>query len=168
MEPAQPQAASSDRTARLGAAVAGAGGLLLFGSLFLTWYKVFGSDITEGPLGGVIEDVGGAVGIDVEDSVNRTGWESFEITDVVCAIAGIVAFARAGIAIFGESDDPPIPGSVLTLALGAAALALVIYRIVNPPGVGEEREIGVWIGAFAAGSIVYGSYVAMQSDKQRL
>jgi drug/metabolite transporter (DMT)-like permease len=95
--------------------------------------------------------------------VTVTGWESFEITDVVCAAAALIAAVRGAVAVFGDDDDPAIPGSVLTLAFGAAALALVLYRIVNPPGIGEEREIGVWVGAFAAGGIVYGSYIAMRS-----
>jgi len=168
MESGQLPAAPADRSARLGAVIAGAGGVLLFVSLFIPWYTVFGSGLAEGPLGGLIEGAGDVVGVDVRDAVSHTGWESFEITDIICAFAAFVAVARAGVAFFGDSDNPSIPGSVLTLALGAAALVLVVYRVINPPSVGQEREIGVWIAAFAAGSIVYGSYVAMQSDKQRL
>jgi hypothetical protein len=134
-------------------------------SLFLPWYTVFGAGLAEGPLGDVIEDVGGAVGVDVRDAVTRTGWESFEIADIVCAAAALIALVRAAIAVFGDDDNPAIPGSVLTLALGAAALVLILYRVVNPPGVGQERELGLWIGVLAAGGIVYGSYIAMQAGR---
>jgi hypothetical protein len=142
--------------------------LLLLGSLFLPWYTVFGAGLAEGPLGDVIEDVGGAVGVDVRDTFSRTGWESFEIADIVCAVAALVALARGAIVVIGEDDNPAIPGSLLTLALGAAALVLILYRVVNPPGVGQERELGLWLGVLAAGGIVYGSYIAMQAGKTQV
>ena len=113
----------------------------------------------------MIEDLGGAVGVDVRDAVTRTGWESFEITDIVCALAAAVALVRGGVAVLGETDNPTVPGSRLTLVLGAIALALVLYRVVNPPGIGQDREVGVWLGAVAAGAIVYGSYIAMRADR---
>lgn len=142
--------------------------MLLLGSLFLPWYTVFGAGLAEGPLGDVIEDVGGAVGVDVRDTFSRTGWESFEIADIVCAVAALVALARGAIVVIGEDDNPAIPGSLLTLALGAAALVLILYRVVNPPGVGQERELGLWLGVLAAGGIVYGSYIAMQAGKTQV
>ena len=53
----------------------------------------------------------------------------------------------------------------MTLALGAVALALILYRVVNPPGIGLDRELGLWVGLFSAGGVVYGSFVAMQADR---
>ena len=126
---------------------------------------MFGAGLAEGPLGDVVEDLGDAIGTDIRDAVTRTGWESFEITDIVCALAAAVALVRGAVALLGESDNPAVPGSRLTLVLGAIALALVLYRVVNPPGIGQEREVGVWLGAVAAGGIVYGSYIAMQADR---
>lgn len=163
MESGSTPAAPDDRSARLGAAIAGGSGVLLFVSLFIPWYTIFGSDLAGTPVGDVIEDVGGAVGVDIRDAVTRTGWESFEITDLVCAAAAAIAVIRAAVAIPGNSHNPTIPGSVLTLAFGAAALALILYRVINPPGVGQERELGLWIAVFAAGGIVYGSFIAMRA-----
>jgi hypothetical protein len=153
------------RSALIGAAIAGASGVLLFISLFLDWYSVPGSDLLDSGLGDVIKDIGGAVGFDTQDAVELTGWEAFEFTDILCAAAGAVALTRAAVALIGEPDNPAIPGSILTLALGAIALALVLYRVVNPPYVGMNKELGVWIGLFSAGGIVYGSFVAMRSDR---
>jgi hypothetical protein len=149
--------------------IAGAGGVLLVGSLFLTWYTTFGGGILEGGLGDVIDDVGGAVGVDVDvsDAVHNTGWESLEIADVFCVLAAGIAIVRAAFAWLGPSDDPEVPGSLLTGILGAVALAMVAYRIVNPPGVGAEREIGVWVALFAAGAIVYGSFLSIQARRDR-
>jgi hypothetical protein len=153
------------RSALLGAAIAGAGGVLLFIALFLEWYSVPGSELLDSGLGDVIKDVGGAIGFDTEDAVRLTGWEAFEFTDVACAAAAAVALARAAVALIGEPDNPSVPGSILTLVLGGIALALIVYRFVNPPYVGMDRELGVWIGLFSAGAIVYGSFVAMRSDR---
>lgn len=135
----------------------------------MTWYTTFGGGILEGEVGDVIDDLGGAVGVDVDvsDAVHNTGWESLEIADIFCVLAAAVAMIRAAVAVLGESDDPAVPGSVLTGTLGAVALAMVAYRIVNPPGVGAEREIGVWAAAFAAGAIVYGSFLSIQARRDR-
>ncbi len=166
MDPAPPAAAPADPSARLGAAIAGAGGVLLFISLFLTWYKLPGADLGSGAVGDIVDDVGGAIGFDVntQEALTRNAWEAFEITDMVAVIASIVAVARAGVAIFGPDDNPSIPGSLLTLAIGGVALALILYRTVNPPYVGLDIEFGLWVGILGAGSIVYGSYQAMRSE----
>lgn len=161
--PAAPE--GKDRSALIGAAIAGAGGVLLFVALFLDWYSVPGSDLLDSGLGDVIKDIGGAVGLDTQDAVRLTGWEAFEITDIVCAAAAAIALTRAAVALVGDPDNPTIPGSILTLALGGIALALILYRVVNPPYVGMDRELGVWVGLISAGTIVYGSFVAMRSDR---
>jgi hypothetical protein len=147
----------ADRTALLGTAIAGGGGLLLCLSLFLTWYEFPGTQI-----GGEIGDV---IGLDVRGAFERTGWEAFEVIDVLCVGAGVLAVARAIVAILGSSDSPPVPGPVLTAGLGAAALAGIIYRVVDPPGVGFNRAVGLWIGLVAAAAIVYGSYVALRTER---
>ena len=146
-----------DRTALLGAAVAGASGVLLVISLFMTWYEFPGSGF-----GGQVGDV---LGLDVTDALTRSGWEAFEVLDVICVVAALVAVVRAATAVLGDDDNPSIPGSVLTLALGAVALAFILYRVVNPPGIGLNRELGLWVGTFSAGGIVYGSFLAMQASR---
>jgi hypothetical protein len=170
-EPAPAQApapAPPDRSARLGAAIAGVSGVLLVISLFLHWYAVPAAEFAEG-VGGVFQDIGDAVGIDVGDRIQEniylTGWEAFEVTDVICCAAAAVAVIRAFVAILGESDNPSIPGSLLTAVLGGVALALILYRTINPPYVALDRELGLWVGLFAAGGIVYGSYTALRADR---
>ncbi|MBM3667567.1 MAG: hypothetical protein FJW90_08855 [Actinobacteria bacterium] len=170
-EQAPPPAAATteaDRTARIGAATAGASGVLLVISLFLNWYVAPAEDLIQRG-GEILDEIGGAIGIEigdqVGDTIHLTGWEAFEITDILCVAAAFVAIVRALVAIFGESDNPAIPGNVLTAALGGVALALILYRTVNPPYVGLEREIGLWLALFAAGGIVYGSYVAVRAER---
>ncbi len=144
-----------DRSALLGAAIAGASGVLLVISLFMTWYEFPGAGF-----GGQVGDV---LGLDVQEALSKSGWEAFEVLDVICVVAALVAVVRGLTAVLGDDDNPSIPGSVLTLSLGAVALALIFYRVVNPPGVGLDRELGLWVGALAAGGIVYGSFLAMRA-----
>ena len=159
---ASPEApAGRDRSALLGTCIAGGSGVLLFLSLFLNWYEF--------PASGIVEDVGGPVGdvlgLDVRDYITKSGWEAFEVIDIFCVAAALVAVVRAAVALAGDDDNPSIPGSILTLALGAVALALIVYRMANPPGIGLNRELGLWIGLFSAGGIAYGSFVAMQAGR---
>ena len=107
------------------------------------------------------------MGVDVDDEVHSTAWEAFEVTDVVCLIAGLLAVVRAVVALAGPRDDPPVPGSVLVAGVGGVALALVALGTVNPPGVGANREPGLWIGLVATAGIVYGSYVSIQARRDR-
>lgn len=169
--PGTPDAAAAldrDRTARIGAATAGASGVLLFISLFLNWYTAPADELIEKG-SDILDDLGGVIGIEIGEAVRETifvtGWEAFEITDIVCVAAAFVAVVRALVAIFGRSSNPAIPGNVLTAALGGVALAMVAYRTINPPYVGLDREIGLWLGLFAAGGIAYGSYVAIRAER---
>ena len=165
MEARSPQAAPVQGQARLGAIVAAIGGVVLFVSLFVPWYTLPGAELADTPIGDIAQDIGGAVGIDVADTVSRTGWESFEFTDILAAFAAFVVLARLGAMLASGEDDPPIPGALFTAVVAGVALALVGYRFVNPPWVGFNREIGVWLALIAAGAMAYGSVVAMRSSR---
>ena len=130
---------------------------MLFASLFIDWYEFVGSGFREG-----VEDV---TGFDFGDSFNLTGWKAFEFTDLVCAVAAALAFVRAAIVLFGNDDDPEVPGSVFTAGFGIAASAMIAYRMANPPGVGYDLKVGVFIGLLAALAIAYGSFVAMRAGR---
>jgi len=155
------QGASAEGSARLGAVIAAAGGVVLIISLFLTWYEVTGAGIAES-ITDVIDDVTGS---SLGGELSRTGWESFEFTDLICAFAGGMAMVRGLVALAGDDDNPPIPGPMLVTALGAVAAAAVAYRIANPPGVGFDREIGVWIGLLGAAGVAYGSAIALRAAR---
>ena len=82
----------------------------------MTWYEFPGAGF-----GGQVGDV---LGLDVTEALTRSGWESFEVLDVICVVAALVAVIRAATAVLGDDDNPSIPGSVLTLALGAVGAGL--------------------------------------------
>jgi hypothetical protein len=41
---------------------------------------------------------------------------------------------------------------------------LVLYRLINPPGDGLGREIGIWLGLLTTAGITYGGYLGMQEE----
>lgn len=161
MESRSSQRAPAEASARAGAAIAAVGGAVLIVALFLVWYEVPAAGIAES-ITDVIDDITGS---NTGDAVQQTGWESFELTDLLCALAGGMALARGLVAFLGDDENPPIPGAMLVAALGGAALVAVAYRIANPPGVGMEREIGVYIGLLGAAAVTYGSAIALRAAR---
>lgn len=161
MESRSSQSAPAEGSARLGAVIAALGGLVLIVSLFLTWYEVAGAGIAES-ITDVIDDVAGS---NLGSEVRRTGWESFEFTDLICAFAGILAIGRGLVVLTGDDDNPPIPGPLLVTVLGGVAVAAIAYRIANPPGIGYNREIGIWIALLGAAAVAYGSAIALRASR---
>jgi hypothetical protein len=98
-----------------------------------------------------------------EFEVNVTAWQAFSITDLVMAAAGIVALSVGVVVLFRLSVSYPVAGSAVTTGIGALALVLIAYRIIDPPGNGDvEREIGAWLSLVAAAGITLGGYLGMQ------
>jgi hypothetical protein len=98
-----------------------------------------------------------------EFEVNVTAWQAFSIIDLVMAAAGIVALSVAVVVLFRLSVSYPVAGSAVTTGIGALALVLIAFRIIDPPGNGDvEREIGAWLSLVAAAGITLGGYLGMQ------
>jgi hypothetical protein len=136
--------------AKLGAgdAVAAAGGLVLFVSLFLPWYEI-------------ALDVAGTTIVGTESA-----WEAFGFVDVVLLLVALTAVAvPAGRAAGSLPAGGPAP--LLLVAAGLLGLALVLFRLVDVPGpdirlVGEdtidvERRIGIILGLIGAAAIAGGA-----------
>lgn len=143
-----------------GAMIAGISGALLFISMFFTWYQVPGAE--------QIEQVGDVLGVDTGSAsaaVSFSGWESFDFIDLVCLLAVIVSVGLAVMTLLGKSASLPVAGSALTCGIGALAFLLVLYRVINPPGEGLEREIGLWLGLLATAGITAGGYIGMQEEQ---
>ena len=107
----------------------GLAGAALLGALFLPWYGADGSTVT--------------------------AWEAFAVTDVVLALAGLLALALPVIAAAQRTAAVPQAAGALVLLLGYAALVAVLLRLLNVPGDGLGREAGVFAGAAAIVAILY-------------
>ena len=114
-----------------GQLIAGAGGALLIGSLFLPW-----------------ADASGAA---------RTGWELLTTADVLFALAGLVGLAAA---VTGGRFGLFRPDMSLNAAadlLGVVSTILVAWLLIFdfPPGAG--RELGAWLGLIGAATLAGGA-----------
>jgi hypothetical protein len=138
--------------------IAGISGALLFFILFLTWYEVPGAE--------QLEQLGEVFGVDsaASEAVSFSGWESFDFIDLICLLAIIVSVGVAVMAMMGSSASLPVAGNAVTCGIGSFAFLLVLYRVINPPGEGLDREIGLWLGLLATAGIAVGGYLAMQEE----
>ena len=125
--------------------IAGVGGIVLLISLFLPWY-------------GVSVDVAG-----FSASESGSGWEALGFIDIFLSLIALVTIAVVGARAMGSLPDE-VPGAVVLLGLGALAVLLVLYRIIDipvdnvPDGVDVSRKLGVFIALVGAAAVAYGGW----------
>jgi cation transport ATPase len=103
----------------------GLAGLVLLVSLFLHWYD------------------------------GASAWQAFTVIDVVLAIAALGAMALPVVTAAQRTAAVPQGTTALLMPVALVAALLALIRLVNPPGSGAEREIGVWLGTVAAFAVFY-------------
>ena len=120
---------------RQGRLVAGVGGLLLFGFLFLPWFG--------------------------EAGVNSTGWEGQSSTDLYLLITALVAVAAA----LPSTRAMLLPGVTMSGAaalLGSVGTVLLIWlSFIDFPS-GADRKVGVYLALLAAIIVAVGGYMSAQ------
>lgn len=128
------------RTSPATALLAVAGAALMPVSLFLDWYEVDTGD--------------GTIAID--------GWDVFESTDALMALAAIVTVALV-------VRRPPFAGRAL-LVVGALTTGWIVVQMVDRPGAlgftgraDLSLQIGAWAGLFGALLIVVAGVVSPAS-----
>jgi hypothetical protein len=138
---------------RTGEVVAAAGGLALLVVMFLEWYAVGGTTQVAGRR--------------VEVSVGLSAWEAFGITDILLALAALVAVGTALISASRNSPALPVAGSVLTSTAGVLATVLLLYRILNQPGPNEFIEVKwpAFLGFLCVLAIAAGGWHSMRDEE---
>jgi hypothetical protein len=135
-------------TSRLttGDIIAGVGGIVLLISLFLPWY-------------GASVDVAG-----FSASESGSGWEAMGFIDILLFVIALVAIAVVAARATGTLPAD-IPAAVVLLGLGALAVLLVLYRIIDIPVEGDipdevdlSRKIGVFVALIGAAAVAYGGW----------
>ena len=125
---------------------AGVGGIVLLISLFLPWY-------------GVSVHV---AGFSASDSAS--GWEVFTFIDILLFLVAVAAIALVASKAMGQLPaDVPMP--VVLCALGALAVLVILYRLIDTPAPGNlpdavdvSRKLGLFIGLIGAAGVAYGGW----------
>ena len=148
-----------------GAMIAGISGVLLFIFMFFGWYGA--PDVVDEAVEQA-QQAAEALGVDApgveEADTTVNAWESFDFTDLILFLAVIVSVGLAAMTLMGSSASLPVAGSALTCGIGALAFLFVLYRTIDPPADGLEREIGLWLGLLATAGIAVGGYLGMQEE----
>ncbi len=136
-----------------GELIAGASGLALFLFLFLPWYGV---DVS-------------VAGFSSSESANA--WEVFSYIDILLFLVAAVAVGVAVLRLADVDLPPDLPVPTIVAGLGALAVLLVLYRILDVPGpdipaavqsnIDFGRKIGLFLGLVASGGVAYGGYRSM-------
>ena len=137
-----------------GAMIAGVSGVLLFIFMFFGWYGA--PDVVDEAVEQA-QQAAEALGVDApgveEADTSVNAWESFDFIDLILLLAVLVSVGLAAMTLAGSSASLPVAGSALTCGIGALAFLFVLYRTIDPPADGLEREIGLWLGLLATAGI---------------
>jgi hypothetical protein len=138
---------------RLGEWIAGVAGVVLFVSLFTTWY-------------GASVEVGRT---SLQLTAGFNAWESFDLLDIVLALIALVAVALAVLQATQTLQAIPVGAGVLTVIAGVLGVLLVAYRLIDQPGPNEFVEVrrGAWLGLFATIAITLGGWESIRDERAR-
>jgi hypothetical protein len=131
---------------RPGDILAGVGGVALLAVMFLDWYAL--------SLGGLVP-------------VGVNAWQAFDVTDVILALTALSGIGVAVLTASRRSPALPVAAGVLTSTLGALALLLVFYRILNQPGPNQfvEVKLGAFLGFLCVLAVAVGGYRAIRDEE---
>ena len=138
--------------------------MLLFIFMFFGWY---GAPDAVDEAVQQAQQAAETLGVDApieEADTSINAWESFDFTDLLLFLAAVIAVGLAAMTLAGASASLPVAGSALTCGVGVLAFLFVLYRTIDPPAEGLEREIGLYLGLLATAGIAVGGYLGMQEE----
>lgn len=142
----------------MGEKISAASGILLFVFMFFDW---FGFEVSGVPaFSGTVEGGGGSA------------WDVLDVIPIFLVLAVIAAVGVAVIRLTDADVEPPVSLNTIVAVLGALAVLLILYRIVDPPGgesfggvsVDTTLKVGIFLGLLSAAGIAYGGYSAMREE----
>lgn len=106
------------------------------------------------------------------ENEERNAWQADAFVDRLLLIALLVAFVAAVVAAFmrsaGRRPDPPWNPSAIATVAGVIGTLLVLYRMVQPPGLNDAAVLksGAPIGLAAVGILTVASRLATLTEKE--
>jgi hypothetical protein len=140
-----------------GEAVALFAAILLFASMFVSWY--------DSEVSGQAREIklGGGAG------AGGSAWQTLELIPLILMLTIVVTVGAALLRLAGSKWEPEIPPSAAVAVLGGLSTLGILLRIVFPPDLGDlggvainaNVELGAFLGLVAAAGVAYGGYRAM-------
>lgn len=134
---------------RGGELLAGAGGALLLGAMFLPWFGKVSPYCV--PLPGY------------SCGRNLSAWGAFGFTDYVLLLTALAGIAVA-LAGTNAKTDTQITSASLTVPVAFLATVLVLYRLIDPVGKLDLR-FGIFLGLLACLAVTYGAWRAVRNER---
>ena len=122
------------RRLRAGEWLAAAGGAGLIVALFLPWFE------------------------------GETGYEALTVIDLLLTLLALLAIALPALQATRDSPALPVATAVLLAALGIAGILLVLFRMIDDPWAGADRELGIWIALIAAAAIETSGWLSLDNE----
>ena len=131
--------------------------VLLFIFMFFDWFGV------------EVENVGGFSGA---VPGGGSAWDALDVIPIFLMIAIIAAIGVAVIRLTDADLEPPVSLNTIVAVLGALAVLLILYRIIDQPGGGDfggvsvnvTLKFGIFLALVSAAGIAYGGYSAMREE----
>jgi len=142
-----------------GERIAAVSGILLFIFMFFDW---FGAEVS-----GVTGFSGSVPG------EGASAWDALDVIPIFLMLAIVVAIGVAIVRLTDADLEPPVSMNAIVAVLGALAVLLILYRIVDPPSGGGDfggvevditLKFGIFLSLLAAIGIAYGGYSAMREE----
>jgi hypothetical protein len=139
---------------RPGEWLAGAAGVLLIVSLFLTWYTAPGfrplaRATGYAPLGGF-----------------GTGWQAFAVADVLLTVLALSGVALLVAQAARSSPALPTALSIFTVLAGVVATIVVVVQLLGGPD-GASLGAGAWLGLAGALGLLAGGWWSLATETVR-
>jgi hypothetical protein len=130
------------RRLRTGDWLTGLAGVALLVITFLPWYASDGSDTT------------------------ANAWEAFSVTDVVIALAALMAIALFLVTANQRTAAVPQAMTGMLVLVAGIATLFTLFRLVNLPGDdGVTREIGAWLGAIGCIALTAAAWRSLLDER---
>jgi hypothetical protein len=122
------------RRLRAGEWLAGAGGIALIVALMLPWFD------------------------------EESGYEALTVIDVLLALLALLAIALPVLQATRDSPALPIAAGVVTAALGIPGVLLVLFRVIDDPFAGADRDVGIWVALAATVAIEAAGWMSIDNE----